>query len=49
VIEREKAEMGLLLTFWKSPPKPMRTKAASAGFYDSPGWGKKYPRLQSSR
>ena len=24
----------------------MRTEAASAGFYDSPGWEKKYPRLQ---
>jgi len=24
----------------------MRTEAASAGFYDSPGFKKKYPRLQ---
>ncbi|MEW6587289.1 MAG: hypothetical protein AB1442_16980 [Nitrospirota bacterium] len=24
----------------------MRTKAAAAGFYYSPGWDKNYPRLQ---
>jgi hypothetical protein len=30
----------------EDPTKPMRTEAASAGFYDSPGWKKKYPRLQ---
>ena len=45
VIEREKAEIGVLLTL-EEPTKAMRTEAASAGFYDSPGWGKKYPRLQ---
>lgn len=45
VIEREKAEIGVLLTL-EEPTKPMRAEAASAGFYDSPGWAKKYPRLQ---
>jgi DNA modification methylase len=45
VIEREKAEIGVLLTM-EEPTKPMRTEAASAGFYDSPGFKKKYPRLQ---
>ena len=24
----------------------MRTEAAGAGFYDSPGWGTRHPRLQ---
>jgi hypothetical protein len=24
----------------------MKPGAASAGFYESPGWGKKYPRIQ---
>lgn len=43
VREREKAEIGVLLSF-ESPTKPMRTEAASAGFYTSP-WGK-HPRIQ---
>ena len=43
VMEREKAEIGILLTFRK-PSKQMRTEAAGAGFYQSP-WGK-HPRLQ---
>ena len=43
VIDREKAEIGVLLTF-EPPTKPMRTEAASAGFYESP-WGK-HPKLQ---
>jgi DNA modification methylase len=45
VIEREKAQLGVLLTM-EEPTKPMHTEAASAGFYDSPGFKKKYPRLQ---
>lgn len=45
VIDREKAAIGVLITFQQST-QPMRTEAASAGFYDSPGWGKGYPRLQ---
>ncbi len=44
VVDREKAEIGALLCM-AEPTKPMRTEAASAGFYNSP-WGKKYPRLQ---
>jgi DNA modification methylase len=42
-IEREKAAMGWFITL-EQPSKPMRTEAASAGFYQSP-WGK-HPRLQ---
>lgn len=43
VIEREKAEVGVLLTL-EEPTKPMITEAAAAGFYKSP-WGG-HPRLQ---
>jgi len=43
VIEREKAEIGVLLTM-EEPTSPMRKEAANAGFYKSP-WGQ-HPRLQ---
>ena len=43
VIEREKAEIGVLITM-QEPTQPMRTEAASAEFYVSP-WGK-HPKLQ---
>ena len=43
VIEREQAEMGVLLSL-EIPTAKMRTEAASAGFYES-AWGK-HPRLQ---
>ncbi len=45
VVDREKAEIGVLLTM-QEPTQPMRTEAASAGFYHSPGWNRNYPRLQ---
>lgn len=44
VIDREKAEIGVLLIMEDST-KPMRTEAASAGFYNSP-WGGSHQRLQ---
>lgn len=43
VIDREKADIGVLLSF-EPPTKLMRAEAASAGFYKSP-WGD-HPRLQ---
>jgi DNA modification methylase len=43
VIEREKAEIGVLLTL-EEPTGPMRTEATAAGFYKSP-WGN-HPRVQ---
>lgn len=43
VIEREKAEIGVLITL-EEPTKPMRTEAAAAGFYKTQ-WGN-HPRLQ---
>ncbi len=44
VIDREKAQVGALIAM-HDPTGPMRTEAASAGFYASP-WGTKHPRLQ---
>jgi DNA modification methylase len=43
VIEREKAEIGVLLSF-EEPTAGMRSEAAEAGFHESP-WGK-HPRIQ---
>jgi len=43
VIEREKAEIGVLITL-EEATKPMRAEAAAASFYKSP-WGS-HPRLQ---
>lgn len=43
VLERERAQIGVLISMEK-PTKPMRTEAASAGFYKSP-WGS-HPVLQ---
>jgi DNA modification methylase len=43
VLDREKAEIGVLISFEKATG-PMRKEAASAGFYVSP-WGK-HPRVQ---
>jgi len=43
VIDREQAAIGVLLTL-DTPTKPMRTEAASAGFYTSP-WGQ-HAKLQ---
>ncbi len=45
VVEREKAEIGVLLTM-QEPTQPMRAEVAGAGFYYSPGWNQNYPKLQ---
>ena len=44
VIDREKAEIGVLIAIGE-PTQPMRTEAASAGFYSSP-YGTKHSRMQ---
>jgi len=44
-IEREHAEMGMLITLDRST-KPMRQEAVEAGTYYSPGWEREYPRMQ---
>jgi len=45
VVDREKAHLGVLITV-QEPTQPMRTEVAGAGFYDSPGWNRSYPKLQ---
>jgi DNA modification methylase len=46
VVEREKAAIGVFITF-QEPTAPMRSEAASAGFYIASELGsKKYPRIQ---
>jgi site-specific DNA-methyltransferase (adenine-specific) len=45
VVEREKAAIGVLLTMQKTT-KPMRSEAASAGFYVSPFMQRKHPKIQ---
>jgi len=43
VVQREQAQLGVLISFHE-PTQPMRTEAASAGFYQSP-WGN-HPKIQ---
>jgi DNA modification methylase len=45
VLQREKAEIGVLITM-QEPTQQMKTEAASAGFYESVAYQRKYPRLQ---
>jgi DNA modification methylase len=45
VLDRENAAIGVLISM-EEPTQPVRAEAAGAGFYDSPGWNRKYPRLQ---
>ena len=45
VVDRESAELGVLITMQESTPA-MRAEAASAGAYKSPWREKSYPRLQ---
>lgn len=45
VIEREGAAIGVLITL-EEPSREMRQEAAVASVYDSPGWGRAFPRLQ---
>jgi site-specific DNA-methyltransferase (adenine-specific) len=45
VLTREDAAIGVLITM-EEPTQPMRTEAAEAGFYHSPGWNQNYPRIQ---
>lgn len=45
VVQREHAQIGVLITMTE-PTQPMRTEAASVGFYHSSYFGRDYPRLQ---
>ncbi len=44
-VEREKAAIGVFITL-KPPSKPMKTEAASAGFYKSALWAGDFPKIQ---
>ncbi len=44
-VNNEKAAIGILITL-EEPSQPMKTAAAAAGFYHSPGWNVDYPRIQ---
>ncbi len=44
-VNNEKAAIGILITL-EEPSQPMKTAAAAAGFYHSPGWNDDYPRIQ---
>jgi len=45
VLEREKAAIGVLISM-QEPTKDMKIEAATAGFYESSLWNKKYPKIQ---
>jgi len=45
VLDREKAAIGVLISM-EEPTGPMRTEAATAGFWESTVWAKRYPRIQ---
>jgi hypothetical protein len=45
VMEREKASIGIPISM-QEPTAPMKREAATAGFYESAVWGKKYPKVQ---
>ena len=45
VVERDKASIGVLITL-EEPSGKMKTEAASFGFYDSPGWNARHPKIQ---
>ena len=38
-------DCGILLTLYE-PTKPMKDAVFEAGYYESPVWGQKYPRIQ---
>lgn len=43
--DSRKAAMGVLLSM-QEPTRPMRDEAVNAGLYESPTWGRKYPKIQ---
>ena len=45
VVHRAKATMGFFITL-EEPTEPMLKEALAEGFYESPGWGKQYPKIQ---
>ena len=45
VVEREKAAMGLFISL-EEPTTPMRSEAASGGFFHSELWQREFPKIQ---
>ena len=45
VLDREKAAIGVLISM-EEATKPMHTEAATAGFFESKTWGRKYAKIQ---
>ena len=45
VVEREKAALGLFISL-EAPTGPMRSEAASGGFFHSDLWQREYPKIQ---
>jgi DNA modification methylase len=45
VLGREKAAIGVLISM-QEPTSAMKTEAATAGFYESVSWNRKYPKIQ---
>ncbi len=44
-VNTEGAAMGVFITL-ERPSRDMQSAAVSAGFYNSPGWNRTYPKLQ---
>lgn len=44
-LDREQAAIGVFITL-EEPSRDMISEAAGAGFYESPGWKRKFPRIQ---
>jgi len=44
-VQRENAALGVFITL-EPPSRDMTTEAVTAGYYESPGWNQKYPRIQ---
>lgn len=45
VLDREGEPIGVLVTL-RPPSREMNLEAVASGHYESPTWGKKYPRIQ---
>jgi len=45
VLDREKAVIGVLISMQEATAQ-MKIEAATAGFFESATWGKKYPKVQ---
>ncbi len=44
-VQRENAAIGVFITL-EEPTRDMKAEAISAGYYESPGWNQRYPRIQ---